>query len=182
VSVKRDLLLQILRERLVPLLVERGFEQIALSEEERRSHEMNFSFPFGYMKRLKGSDFELLEIQLAKNGAAKFVLNFGVAPPEGADVPWKHFEQQEVRVSALPEWYRLYSCRRCRRWFSPSWLVLSSNERSRATKAVDHAIALVPEIERWFAMRNVGPHMGRVGHPIRLKQAPKARSAIGTRP
>jgi hypothetical protein len=170
---KRELLLQILRERLVPILTERGFEQIALSGEERRSHEINFSFPFGYMRRINGSDFELLEIQLDKHGAARFVLNFGVAIPEGADVPWKHFEQDEVRVSALSEWYRLYSCCGCRRWFSPSWLALLSNESSRAIKAVDRAVVLVPEIENWFATRIVGPHTRKVGYPIRLKQAPR---------
>lgn len=169
--VSRDLLLRILRERLIPVLAQRGFEEIALSEEERRSREMNISFPFGHMRRLKGSDLELLEIQLDKHGAAKFALNFGVVPPEGADVPWKHFEQSEARVSALSESYRLYSCRGCMKWFSPSRIALSSDEIARATKAVDRAVALFPEVEDWFATRNVGPHMRRVGYPIRPKQA-----------
>ena len=171
---KRDLLLRILRERLISILMERGFEQIALSKEEKRSREVNFSFPFGYMRRAKGADLELLEIQLDKHGAARFVLNFGIVSPEGADVPWKHFEQNEARVSALPEWYRLHSCRGCMKWFSPSWITLSSDEISRITKAVDHAVALFPEIECWFATRTVGPHMRRVGYPIKLKQGRSA--------
>jgi hypothetical protein len=163
VAQKRHVLLGILRERLIPVILERGFQQIAISD---GSGELRSSFPFGYMRRLKGSDFELLEIQLDKHGGAKFVLNFGVVPPEGADVPWRHFEQTETRVSALPEWYRLHSCRGCMKWFSPSWLALSSDKTSRIARAVDRAIALYPEVENWFATRRVGSHMRRVGYPI----------------
>ena len=171
--VNRDLLLHTLRERLIPFLAGRGFDQISLSEEEQRSQEVRFSFPFGYMRRLKGTHFELLEIQLDKYGTAKFVLNFDTIPPQDVDVPWKHFEQSEARVSSLPEWYRLYSYRGCRKWISPSWNMLSYNESSRAAKAVDHAIALFPEIENWFATGDVGRHMRRVGYPISLQQASK---------
>jgi hypothetical protein len=164
--VNRDLLLRILQERAIPVLAERGFQQVALSEEERRSRELNFSFPFGCMRRSRGSDLELLEIQLDKKGAAKFVINFGVVPPEGVDFLGKHFAQSEASVSALPEWYRLHSCRGCMKWFSPSRISLSSDKVSKVTKAVDHAVALVPEIENWFETRNVGPHLRRVGYPI----------------
>lgn len=162
----RHLLLRILEERLIGLLLRAGFEQLPLSEAERRSPELSFGFPFGYMRRIRDRDFELLEIQLDKNGKAKFVLNFGVAPPEGADVPWRHFDQSEARVSALSESYRLYSCRGCMRWFSPSWTALIFDPESRTASVVDHAIELYPEIENWFRARTVGPHMRRLGYPI----------------
>ena len=125
---------------------------------------MRLSFPFGYMRRIKGRNFELLEVQLDKHGRAKFVVNFGIVPPEGADAPWKHFDQSEARVSALSESYRLYSHRWCMKWFAAPWLTLAFDLESRTRTAVDRAIKLYPEIEAWFATRTVGPHMRRIGH------------------
>ena len=171
-SADRDLLLRILQERLIPMLLARGFEQLAFPATER-SREIDFSFPFGYFRRIKGANVELLEIQLAKHDTAKFVLNFGSVPPEGADLPWKHYEQAEALVSALPEWYRLFSCRWSMKWFSPPWVSLPGDLVTRTTKAVDHAIDLYPEIEAWFATRTVGPHMRRVGYPIKPRQPSK---------
>jgi hypothetical protein len=161
----RDLLLRILEQRFIRMLLDGGFEQLPLSRADRESHEMRFSFPFGYMRRIKGRNFELLEVQLDKHGRTKFVVNVGIVPPEGADVPWKHFDQTEARVSALSESYRLYSCRWCMKWFSVPWLTLPFDLESRTRNAVDRAIELYPEIEAWFAARTVGPHMRRIGYP-----------------
>jgi len=161
----RDLLLRILDERFIRMLLDKDFEQLPLPGAEMTSHEMRLSFPFGYMRRIKDRNFELLEVQLDKHGGAKFVVNFGIVPPEGADVPWKHFEQTEARVSALSESYRLYSSRWCMKWFSAPWLTTAFDLESRTRTAVDRAIELYPEIEAWFAARTVGPHMRRIGYP-----------------
>jgi hypothetical protein len=172
----RDLLLRILDERFIRMLLDKDFEQLPLPGAEMTSHEMRLSFPFGYMRRIKDRNFELLEVQLDKHGGAKFVVNFGIVPPEGADVPWKHFEQTEARVSALSESYRLYSSRWCMKWFSAPWLTTAFDLESRTRTAVDRAIELYPEIEAWFAARTVGPHMRKIG-------APTARSpSDGTAP
>ena len=43
------------------------------------------------------------------------------------------------------------------------------DSESRTIKIVDRAIALYPEVEVWFDTRKVGPHIRRLGYPIKLK-------------
>lgn len=127
---------------------------------------MKVAFPFGRMRRIKGADHELIEIQLDKRGAAKFVLNSGVVPPSGVDLPWGHLDQDDVPVSGAPQAYRLYSHPGTMRWFSPPWIGWPSDIESRVRKTVDRAIELYPEIDAWFATRTLGPHMRWFGFPV----------------
>jgi hypothetical protein len=80
---KRDRLLQVLREVLLPLLRQRGFEQHELPEPER-SRENDFAFPVLSLRRIKIPNLEMLESQPDKPSTAKSVLKFGIVPPEGA--------------------------------------------------------------------------------------------------
>ena len=152
------------------MLERRGFSSVALSGADARCAEMRTGFPFGRQKRPHGANLELVQLQLDKHGKAKFVINFGVVPPEGADVPWQHFDQAEAPIEALPAWYRLYDCRGCMRWFGRSWLAIFGDTATQITRAVDRSIALYPEIEEWFASRSKGPHLRRVGYPLRLRK------------
>ncbi|HLZ26048.1 MAG TPA: hypothetical protein VKV73_01855 [Chloroflexota bacterium] len=149
-SEKRALLLRALQERLVPAILALGFDQLPLREEDRKSPEMRNGFPFGYFRRIRGTDYELLEVQLDKGSKPQFVLNLGVVGPAGADVPWRHFEQHEAPITASREAYRLHP----RKDPGPlgSWFTEG-----------DAAVALLPEAEQWFESRVVGPHMRRYG-------------------
>ena len=162
----RKLLLGALREGLVPLLLEKGFAQSPLHK-ERRSREMETAFPFGYIKRARGSHHESIEIQLDKYGRARFVLNCGIVPPKGVDLPWGHLDQDKASASDLPEAYRLHSCEGCMRWFSPPWFAWPHDLESRVKKAVAQAASLCSEVEVWFATRRVGTHMRRFAYPIK---------------
>src|SRR5882724_9600752 len=135
----RKLLLGALREGLVPLLLERGFAQSPLHK-ERRSREMETAFPFGYIKRARGSHHESIEI---------------------------HLDQYKASASDLPEAYRLHSCKGCMRWFSPPWFAWPHDLESRVKKAVAQAASLCSEVEVWFATRRVGTHMRRFAYPIK---------------
>ena len=157
----RESLLNALEHRFVPILVERGFVRHPLSAEDRKSQELQIAFPVGYLKRVKGANVELLEIQLDKHGKAKFVLNFGVAKPEGVSLPWAHLRQGEAVVSALPEAFRLYRRATWRQWFSPGWL--PAEVHARTARVVNEAIALYPEVETWFATGAIGKHMRSIG-------------------
>jgi len=160
----RKLLLQTLQDHLVPVILKDGFEQVPLPK-EISSPETKAAFPFGLMRRKKGRDFELIEIQLDKGGAPKFVVNFGIAPSEGVNLPWGHLAQDKLGVSALPEAYRLYSSATFAKWFSPPLIAPLSGKESKVQKAVDHAAGLYQEIKVWFANRSVGPHMRKFGYP-----------------
>ncbi len=125
------------------------------------------AFPFGYIKRARGSHHESIEIQLDKYGRARFVLNCGIVPPQGVDLPWGHLDQDKASASDLPEAYRLHSCKGCMRWFSPPWFAWPHDLESRVKKAVAQAASLCSEVEVWFATRRVGPHMRRFAYPIK---------------
>jgi hypothetical protein len=145
------------------MLVAHGFARYPLSTKERDSAEMQTAFPFGRMKRARGSELEILEIQFDKRGGARFVVNFGKVPPEGVSLPWGHFGQNEISASGLPNAFRLYSVAMWSKWFSLGWL--ARNYNARATDVVSRAIALYPEVESWFVSSAVGPHIRKFGFP-----------------
>jgi hypothetical protein len=161
---ERVLLERLIEERLISMLTAAGFERAALSV--GGGPEISNAFPFGSMRRYRdGRDLELIDIQMDKDGAAKFVLNFGIAPPTGIDLPWKHIEQRDALASDLPEYYRLMPHRSSLRWFSISrfsWMALEA----RAQKTIDRIIELFGEVEEWFRSGEIGRHVRRVGFPI----------------
>jgi hypothetical protein len=155
----RAALLAALKQRLIPLLTSSGFVVHPLSGEERASAEIRGAFPLGYLKRRRGADLELLDVQFHRD---RFVLNFGVVGPAGIDLPWGHFAQEDASTGGLPESGRLYSRRHFMRWFAVPRF--GGDRRQRAAKTVDRLIALHPEIEAWFASGAIGPHLRVVSH------------------
>lgn len=157
----RNFFLQHMQNSLVNVFVKNGFVVFPLTTEEQNSTEIQKAFPLGRLKRINGKKLEIVEIQFGKNDKTEFVINFGVAPEEGVNLPWAHIEQNNASVSALSEAYRLYS-----RSVYPSWFglgVLSEETEENMKKIVSKAIDLYPEIEAWFSNRIVGKHMRKFG-------------------
>lgn len=158
---KRSILIRALQERFIPILLKNGFTQAKLTGTEAASGTIRRAFPFGYMKRPKGSDIELLDIQMDKRGELKFVLNFGVVSPEGVEWPWARLEQHEVMASDLRRRCRLYDSRfywRIR-WFSVPRLFWPTDPTARINRTLDRLIELFPEVEEWFSTQREGPHV-----------------------
>lgn len=78
---QRAILIKALNKRFIPILLAKEFLQYELTGVDRASGQIRRAFPFGRMKRRKDAELQLLDIQMDKGGATKFVLNFGVAPP-----------------------------------------------------------------------------------------------------
>jgi len=154
----KKLLIQQLQERLVPFLVAQGFQQLPLSERDRKSREMVLMLPLGYLKRTHEENLELVEVQLHPRRPT-FVLAFGVAPPQGVTLPWAYFPQSDVRVADLPEHCRLYASRRSMKWFGPSWLSFGRDTAIQIAKTIERAIELLPEVEDYFRRGTVGSHV-----------------------
>ncbi len=171
----RSLLIRALKERFIPILLRNGFMESKLTGANAASGTIRRDFPFGYMKRPKGADIELLDIQMHPRGKLKFVLNFGVAPPEGVESPWAKFGQHEVTASHLLKGCRLYDSRFYWRmkWFSvsgPSW---TKDIEARINETVDRLIELYPEVEEWFSTKREGPHMRYVELHFSLPKSDK---------
>jgi hypothetical protein len=161
-STTRTLLIRALQERLIPVFMGLGFNQLPLSPEDQGSREVSFSFPLGRLRRIKNDgSFELLEIQLDKHGAAKFRLNFGVVPVQGIDHPVKHVDQSEASVQYLKYYCELCSWPLFMKWFS----VPSTSSESKVWRLVDRVAGFIPEVEAWFKTDKAGPHVRRVGRP-----------------
>src|SRR5262249_36656194 len=93
----RAVLLSTIRDELLPYLYQYEFIRLDIPASDRDA-ETERMFPLGYMRRVRGTYAHLLEIQFDRWGSAKFVINFGVVPPEGATLPWEHYEQNETRL------------------------------------------------------------------------------------
>ncbi|WP_343639632.1 hypothetical protein [Roseateles sp.] len=124
---------------------------------------MQTAFPLGRFQRQDGLNLQLVEIQLDKRGAPKFVINVGIAPPGGVTLPWGHFEQSQLNVSSLSNAFRLYRNPRWQQWFGEGFFPL--NRSGRLSSAVADATAAVQEIDDWFRHGTIGKHMRRFGLP-----------------
>ncbi len=159
---KRSLLISQLKERLVPAFLEKGFEVIPLLPYEQSSREIRNAFPLGRLRRLKGKNFELVEIQLDKRGSPKFRINFGTVPPEGIDHPIQHVKQSDASVHYLSYFGELYSWPAFLKWFSVDSAWLSFNPELKARSVVERVVSLIVEIEAWFESGKIGPHVRNV--------------------
>jgi hypothetical protein len=143
-------LLELLRQRLVPSILQMGFELAPLPDDDRNNAEMMHVFPLGYMKRRRSALVDVIELQLDRHGRAKFVVNFGTVPPEGVTLPWARLSQDEASASDLEKAYRLFSKQGSQEWFSPQRSLWNAGGSSRLMRIVDRAVMLLPEIEDWF--------------------------------
>ena len=175
-SSDKTLLVQLLRDRIVPSLMARGFQR-SFSGRSQDSEEIGRAFPLGRFGRASGAHIDLLDIQIHKDRPA-FVLNFGVAPPEGVSLPQGSFSQSELQVSGLLERCRLYSNRTFMIWFGPSRFSFGADSTSRLSGAVDRALELFPEVERYFGERTIGRHVKCIAYS--RDAAGRERAAIRT--
>jgi len=162
---RRGSLLQAVERRLLPFFVAQGFERRA-KRSGSLSREDAVAFPFGDLRRSRGVDLEVVEIQFDKNARARFAINFGVLKSEGIDLPWKHLTQSEAQICDSPEYYRLYPHQGSTTWFPGTWFQALRNADASANEAVDNAIALYPALDQWFTTGQTGPHIRRVGYPL----------------
>jgi hypothetical protein len=163
-SESRDVLIRLVQRHLIPVAITNGFEAIPLLEREQASREMKNAFPLGRMRRIRRRNFEIVEVQFDKGGRGKFVLNFGIIPPEGVEVPWQHSEQSKASIAGAREAYRLYASRHWMKWFSPARIAFPFDLETRSMKAIEKAVSLYPEIETWFARRVVSPYFRPHGY------------------
>jgi hypothetical protein len=174
---ERDILLQAVERRLLPFFRRNGFEQ-----SNNRSYDegiLDASFPLGDMRRRKGLDVEVIEIQFDKDGKAKFALNFGVIPEGGIKLPWKNISQECAQICDAPVYYRLYPRHGSMVWFPGLKFEWLRNAELVAERAIDKVIALYSEVEDWFSVGQVGRHVQRTGYPLNLPSShPRAESKI----
>ena len=124
-----------LESRLIPELVSRGFRHYPLTKDEQNKKE-RFS-PLGCMKRTKGKDLDLFDIQFDKNGKAKSVINVGLGP-------------ENARVYNSTHWMI---------WFSIPLVTWPCDQESKFLKVINSVIGILPEVDAWFDKRILGPHI-----------------------
>lgn len=155
---KKKLFIRQLQEQLVPHLIAHGFQQLPLSEQDRKSRDMVSMLPHGYLKRQRGSNLDIVEIQLHPRRST-FVLGFGIAPPEGVTLPWARLTQAEAGVSALTENCRLYANRRFMTWFGATLLPFYKGQSQLVSEGIQKAVSLLPELDEYFRSGAIGPHV-----------------------
>lgn len=147
-----------LRNRLVPELEQRGYVQVELSNDEKRS-EVGAAFPFGRLRKRTANGFELIEIQFHKNGGPSFRLNGGRVPAQGIEHVVGHVKAEDVWVHYLDHFCELYSSRLFRRWFALKGALHADDASAQIENLVASVVALVPQIEDYLAHRTVGRNL-----------------------
>lgn len=148
---------------LLPALHAQGFEPVALTEEEKRS-ELRTAFPFGRLRRARGSGFDVVEVQLPRYGKPAFRISTGVVPSTGIDHLVGHVPAEDVWSSHLPRHYVLYGLPFIQRWFSlwhwPGRRVTQADVTALVTKITT---SVIPEIEGALREGRCGRHVKRMG-------------------
>ncbi|WP_337681781.1 MULTISPECIES: hypothetical protein [unclassified Lysobacter] len=154
----RNGLLAALERRLVPELARRGFESVPLDAEDRRAGEIRKAFPFGRCRRRGQQGYDQVEIQIDKRSGDAFRLNFAAVPAAGIPHPAGHVRAEDAWIHYLERYCTLYRHPLFRTWFSPrGWWGFGAG--SDIAAPVDEAIALLPEIDAFFAEGKIGPHV-----------------------
>lgn len=153
-----------IRDVLLPALHAQGFEPIALTEQEKRG-ELPTAFPFGRLRRVRESGFDLVEIQLARHGKPAFRISAGVVPLTGLDHEVVgHVPAEDVWSTHLPVHYVFYQVPLLQRWFSlwhwPGRPVAQADIRAYVTKVT---ASVIPEIEIALREGRCGRHVKRMG-------------------
>jgi hypothetical protein len=110
---------QVIQDLLIPVLIERGFEQIPLSDAEQRS-EIGSAYPFGRFRRRRDDGYDLILIQFARYRPATFTLDAGVVPLEGFNHPVTgHVKAEDAWPGYLARHYSFYDTAIIARKFGP---------------------------------------------------------------
>jgi len=155
-NTKSQQLRDAVKRLLIPSIHSRGFQ-----DDKRKLFKPD---PYGHQRRRfmrwNGDKLELVDIQFDKHGRAKFVLNLGVVPPEGADNYLGHVKQLDAGIVHLPKNARLYTGNPyLMRWFGFPLLKVPVLRNPSAEDIVQHAIRLFPQAEAWLREGVVGPNV-----------------------
>lgn len=158
-------MLDLVRAKVLPQVMEMGFASDVNAKKFNKTAELRAAFPFGWFNRVGERGQERVEIQFDKRGRDRFVLNFGVIPPEGVARPWGHFPPEMVdSVAGLDESYRLFMNAKSANWFGVGLIAIN---RERAVEKVLRAvIEALPEIDAYFKDGRIGQHVARIGFPM----------------
>jgi hypothetical protein len=153
-----------LRGVLLPVLHAQGFEPVALTEQETRS-ELRTAFPFGRLRRTRGSGFDVVEIQLARHGKPAFRISAGSVPSAGITHPVVGpVPAQDVWSSHLPRHYVLYGLPLVQRWFSLwHWPGRHVTQADVHTLVMKVTTSVIPEIESALREGRCGKHVKMMG-------------------
>jgi hypothetical protein len=136
-----------MNERLLPELRRLGFQGPSRIGGNRLLHELRRAGP-------RGTD--VLTIQLEKYGLPRFVLGLHVEPPQGIEAVIAR-GGTVIAGSARPR-----KGPSTRHWFRADaslWQRLRGSGRTYEREAVDACIALLPEIEAWWAVQQPTKHI-----------------------
>jgi hypothetical protein len=143
-----------LKARFFSYAVDRGFAMDA------RNHPRSTTF-----RRRAGSCVQIFEVQWEKYGRPRFALHFGTCPMEGLNVNGAIHSAEEVLATWCPDTGSLQPHRgtTARPWFRQDStflqrLLVRPPLRDPAA-VVDELLALFPEVERYWASGDVGPHL-----------------------
>ena len=143
-----------LKARFVPHAASRGFAV----DERNQPHSTVF-------RRRAGVSVQMFEVRWEKYGRPRFAVHFGTCPAEGLDVNGVLHAPEDT----LPTWCPDPGSFRPRRggagnqWFRGDATVLQRLRGSPALRdpdlVVDELLAIFPELERYWAEGEVGPHL-----------------------
>ena len=115
--------------------------------------------------RWRGDNLDLLEIQFDKRHRPKFVLECGVAPPEG--INYCGYFHSQIKSSVLvTNRVRLHPSRLCPFWrFGFPWIKVPLLRNPSAQDIVNDVVRLFPQVEAWLREGIKGPNMAVIGVP-----------------
>ncbi len=154
----RSYLVKVINERLISEFHRRGFSSVLLTVEEKGTA-VEESFPFGRLRRKRGDEFDLVEVQLNNRKKNAFRVNFAVISDKGIDHVVGHVKAEDVWAHYLDHYCELYRNPTLRTWFSPRWIDFRSDVKSKILDAVTEAVELLPEIDAFFLHRRKGRHV-----------------------
>ena len=161
----RDRLVESVRRRLLPLLIEQGFAVAPLVRRGPVDREVVLSLPFGRLCRHREAGVDLVQIEVARYRRAAFRIMAGVAPQEGLMTFTGHWAAEDVFVDWLDEYFVMYACPWLRIWFSVWHWPHRSPVQADYEKLALRVARFVPEIELVLRDGRLGPHMRRVVIP-----------------
>jgi hypothetical protein len=136
---ERGWLLEGIELHVLAAFAELGFARVEPTPEDKRSSEIRRAFPFGQLRRPRGSGIDLVEVQLDKRGRPAFRVNFGATPESGVDHHLVgHIPAEDVWVHYLDRSFALYARSFLHKWFAVS--------RWRRAPTVDDYRALTSSI------------------------------------
>jgi hypothetical protein len=159
---KRRWMVEAIRQQLLPVLHDIGFETVPLTAEENRGH-IRQVYPFGRLRRARDGQFDLAEIAMDTYGGPAFKISFGTVSAEGLVHPVAgHVPYREVWSGYLSTFYTLHSVPWLLRYFSVvkwPWEEVSERDMDRLVAKI--ASFAPREINDALLTGRIGPHVRR---------------------